>query len=371
MTVIKARIEKSRVATKTVGYTGTIADYVCDGTDDDVQIQAAIDAVNSTPGGGTVIIRANSNAYRIATTITLPENVSLVGERMARQSSGGVTLKTAAATTLTNMFEMTGTTDPASNADLKHDVHIENITFEGNNSTTNAFMLTNQDTIKFVNCRFITSTNSINTTWDSTTAPSATTIPGGIYLDRCNVSTTGTGIGIILNYQTQCWIDSCWFTSSSGTPSAWLKITSSNKIDVSGAEFNTATTAIILEDVNTGGALDFPCHNIRIAAKTFNTGGTILDDNRTHASSGRVTITGTMASGTTLGDTPIGTGNVVLLGGTNKFSDDVTVPDEVYGAGWNGSLEVPTKNAVYDKIETIVGGSGITEEEAIAYAVAL
>src|SRR3990167_2697819 len=35
------------------------------------------------------------------------------------------------------------------------------------------------------------------------------------------------------------------------------------------------------------------------------------------------------------------------------FTGDVVVPDEAYGAGWNASLEVPTKNAVYDKIETI------------------
>lgn len=35
------------------------------------------------------------------------------------------------------------------------------------------------------------------------------------------------------------------------------------------------------------------------------------------------------------------------------FSGDVSVPDEAYGAGWNGSLEVPTKNAIYDKIQTI------------------
>jgi len=39
--------------------------------------------------------------------------------------------------------------------------------------------------------------------------------------------------------------------------------------------------------------------------------------------------------------------------GTVIVSGDVTVTDEAYGAGWNGSLEVPTKNAVYDKIETI------------------
>ncbi len=42
------------------------------------------------------------------------------------------------------------------------------------------------------------------------------------------------------------------------------------------------------------------------------------------------------------------------------FAADVNVPDEAYGAGWNGSMEVPTKNALYDKIETLGGGSGIT-----------
>jgi len=34
---------------------------------------------------------------------------------------------------------------------------------------------------------------------------------------------------------------------------------------------------------------------------------------------------------------------------------DIAVPDEAYGAGWNGSLEVPTKNAVYDKVQTLGG----------------
>ncbi len=48
-------------------------------------------------------------------------------------------------------------------------------------------------------------------------------------------------------------------------------------------------------------------------------------------------------------------------GGAVTATADITVPDEAYGAGWNGSLEVPTKNAVYDKIEAIVvGGGGAT-----------
>jgi hypothetical protein len=35
------------------------------------------------------------------------------------------------------------------------------------------------------------------------------------------------------------------------------------------------------------------------------------------------------------------------------FSGAVTVPDAAYGSGWDGSAEVPTKNAIYDKIESL------------------
>lgn len=44
-------------------------------------------------------------------------------------------------------------------------------------------------------------------------------------------------------------------------------------------------------------------------------------------------------------------------GGT--FAADISVPDEAYGSGWNGSVEVPTKNAVYDKIEALPLGASV------------
>lgn len=51
---------------------------------------------------------------------------------------------------------------------------------------------------------------------------------------------------------------------------------------------------------------------------------------------------------------------------------DSQVSNAVYDASWNGdTTTAPSKNAVYDKIETISAGSGIAEELAIAYAVAL
>lgn len=49
----------------------------------------------------------------------------------------------------------------------------------------------------------------------------------------------------------------------------------------------------------------------------------------------------------------------------SQVPNTITVDDEAYGAGWNGSLEVPTKNAVYDKIETISGGSGLTHPQVL------
>lgn len=39
------------------------------------------------------------------------------------------------------------------------------------------------------------------------------------------------------------------------------------------------------------------------------------------------------------------------LNNANVWTADQSVPDEAYGSGWNGSVEVPTKNAVYDQVE--------------------
>ncbi len=58
--------------------------------------------------------------------------------------------------------------------------------------------------------------------------------------------------------------------------------------------------------------------------------------------------------------------NIDIYTGANPaitFQVPITIPDEAYGAGWNGNLEVPTKNALYDKIETLGGGSGITRTQ--------
>jgi hypothetical protein len=42
----------------------------------------------------------------------------------------------------------------------------------------------------------------------------------------------------------------------------------------------------------------------------------------------------------------------------------IVVTDDPYGAGWNGSTDIPTKNALYDKIETLSGGGSYNDEQA-------
>lgn len=43
------------------------------------------------------------------------------------------------------------------------------------------------------------------------------------------------------------------------------------------------------------------------------------------------------------------------------FGVDINVPDEAYGIGWDTSTEVPTKNAIYDKIESLVFTSTLAD----------
>lgn len=48
--------------------------------------------------------------------------------------------------------------------------------------------------------------------------------------------------------------------------------------------------------------------------------------------------------------------------GSIKSSINVSTVDQVYGSSWDGDTNVPTKNAVYDKVETIGGASGWTDD---------
>lgn len=307
-----AGIDTSRMATAVVSFGGR-GDYVADtaATSHDTTIQEAIDAV-SAAGGGVVFLR--SGKYRIATTLTVPENVVLVGEKWAKQGSGtttgGATLKTAAGVNLTSIVSVVGTTNPATNADLMHDTGFINITFDGNSTTTNCLLLSNYDTCQIDHCRFVLATNGVKTVWDSNTDPSAATIPGGLRISNCNVSSV-SGIGIDLDHQTQCWITNIWFTGT--TPTTWINFTSSNKIHITNCEFNTATQALKFSDTAT-----FPTNDITVNDCVF-AGGKAWTEARTNASSNRVSIVGCT----------IVSGNADLLVGSDNITNNTNTRRQV------------------------------------------
>ncbi len=84
------------------------------------------------------------------------------------------------------------------------------------------------------------------------------------------------------------------------------------------------------------------------AGYDFNATGTQPSE-ITHSGSGDLNIAHSGSGDIVISKSGSGT---ILQDGT-EFQEDITVPDEAYGVAWNGSLEAPTKNALYDKIETL------------------
>ena len=117
-----------------------------------------------------------------------------------------------------------------------------------------------------------------------------------------------------------------------------------------------------------------------IAATTVQAALNELDAEKTQittlAAVGGAALVGNTAAGTIAATTvqaalnELDTEKAALAGAT--FTGAVSVPDAVYDAtGWNGSVEVPTKNAVRDKIESLVSTDKIQPITATAAAGAL
>lgn len=325
----KAYTDRLRTVKATVARSGH-ADYVCTGTNDHLQIQAAINAV-STAGGGVVLLRADPNSYRIGATITVPENIVLAGEKWARMATGGVTLQTAAGVNLTSMITVTGAANPTTNADLLHDTGFMDLTLDGNGTTTTLITYTNQDTSFITHCRLIGATNAVKTVWNSTVDPIPATIPGGLRITDCNISANG-GQGIYFDKQTQCWISDCWFTAGTSATD-WIVLHASNKITITGNEFNTATNAISLTDTATYATNDITINDNRFAVGAPNKN---IREARTNASSNRLAYVGnTIANGTS--DALFGTGNVVMNTDNGSPVSAITTATRIYGTSGTGA----------------------------------
>lgn len=136
-----------------------------------------------------------------------------------------------------------------------------------------------------------------------------------------------------------------------------LSITRSNGLITAAGSITANGTTILLDSsgtatvaVDRGASTDFASNVFRTAGTDQWTLG--LRNDSTNNVYLRDNINGVNVLQAAQGATP-----AVTAGGVWTFSNDATVPDEAYGAGWDSSLEVPTKNAIYDKIESISAGT--------------
>lgn len=74
----------------------------------------------------------------------------------------------------------------------------------------------------------------------------------------------------------------------------------------------------------------------------------------------RVGYDGSNYYSATVGSAGSVTLNAVGASSAFTFSDAVNVPDDAYASGWNGSTQVPTKNAIWDAIQSGVSTPTIT-----------
>ncbi len=137
---------------------------------------------------------------------------------------------------------------------------------------------------------------------------------------------------------------------------------------VRAAYFNTNQSLVVTYGIGTGGTIASGgrlTSTTDITSGTFIKAGTIFNAPDGTANSPTYTFdsdsnTGLYRSGANqIGFSINQTKEAYVAADGIHVTNDVFVDDEVYGVGWDGSLEVPTKNAVYDKIELIAGGGEV------------
>jgi len=173
-------------------------------------------------------------------------------------------------------------------------------------------------------------------------------------IDVSGLITTAVGLDVIgtggMDYGSASVTDHTFTTDGTGTAEVVLPAGSIDSTELLDA---TITTSDI-----SGSAGITMAQTALVAGTNITLSTNTLDvDDAFLTNSASDTMTGTLtADGLELGENEnitLGTETLDHDGATFVFSDDVTVSDEVYGAGWDTSIEVPTKNAVFDKIESL------------------
>lgn len=395
----------------------SIADYVCDNTADNVEIQAALDLVKTA--GGTVLLSAGT--FTLAAALVMD---GAGGADTVTMSLRGQGVRTTILSMANNIHGISLTDDPK--------VIIEDIEIQVQGTGSGIVSTADATTYRgfwnsffrniFVYCPGATHTGyamNLEGPFRSTfiniegnglgngirlAATNSAFNPGNCLFERCFMDLSkSNGIGYTLwtpdgggqfNICTFIQCEAIDTNGSSTTSKGWYFRGSSTtyhttkNIYVLSSNVESFNTAFHFEhsignmihanyvDVKTGGTMflfssDSNNNDVSVLSGYVTTGNTtvLVNDANTDATKPNtirryeayIETTGTLNATVTAATqfdrvSPSGPGTIDTTDipvGKTTFAEDVKVPDEVYGVGWNGSLEVPTKNAVYDKIEAI------------------
>jgi parallel beta-helix repeat protein len=278
------------------------ADYVCDGTADDVQLNAAITAL--PVGGGKIVL--TEGTFNVVTSVIFKSNVTFMGQ-------GYGTLISMASTTtnepILNVYALTGTYE---------NVVIENLRIQGAGSGNHAtagdqrgIHSRNTSNIRIRNV-WVYETPSTGITLDQSTNAIA---------ENCFIQNTGYNcIGIGENLVTNVLVKNCWLTGASNA----------------GIEFNSVVS---------GGKM-IGCYSY---ANKW--GCRIAMDYGSYAPTGISLVGNTFRDNTQFG--------VIVTNGIDIIIDSNTVQNNLAGNYDGIKLDTTTKSKVANNISSGNGGSGI------------
>jgi hypothetical protein len=132
------------------------------------------------------------------------------------------------------------------------------------------------------------------TAYNGSDPPSASSVPGGLYVGGFSIVGANGGTTLTLYKQTQCWFSDVWFSGASVV--SYIDITACNKLKFTNFEINAATQGFYFRDV-----ANFALNDIVISNGTFamSSGNKLWSTSIVNAAFKRIalsncTVTGTM-----------------------------------------------------------------------------
>lgn len=345
-------------------------------------IQENIDFISST-GGGAVYLAPGT--YNLKKNIDIPSNVYLIGASRSAVIldfgglAFGVRSLGVALTHITNILVKDLTIQNSSITGLKLqyndysqisgvDVFSCNIGIELDNIDSVA--ITGMGTLCDLNATGIQITNSTSFS---------------VYFSAC---TNSTANGLVISDSSSATIFDSAFTGSTAdgirlTNCSFIAFISlvSDTNGGQGVELVSGNSDLQFYDVgassNTSDGIKLTATSDRVAMSgcTLTSNGGYGINIAAATCDNNIIDSSTFTSNSTAAVNDAGTGTSITgnkgVDDTGRtFSTDVSVPDEAYNAtNWNGSLEVPTKNAVRDKIESLsTGGYSTLETQTLGGA---